>query len=274
MDFYGEGYRFGYNNDKRVDRYQFELHNHYGKYEIYVFIKGDADFVVEGTVYPLVPYDILIINSNEFHHILPRSSAPYERMVFTIDSSFFMQNSCGNYRNMFEKRKPGEQNLIPAEYVIQNGIPDIMERALMYASEDNSEIITRCAVLELVHAISKYKLKSNPAEHNAKVAPIITYINENLTSPLNIDSIAERFFLNKYHLCRLFKKHTGLTINKYITHKRITLVKMLYDDGKTLSQASQEAGFGNYSNFYKMYVKETGTSPRESIKKDENPLVQ
>ena len=93
------------------------------------------------------------------------------------------------------------------------------------------------------------------------------YINENLTAPLTLDSISERFYMNKYHLCRIFKKHTGLTINKYITHKRIVMVKNLYREGKTLFQVSVESDFGNHSNFYKMYVNKTGHSPREDMKK-------
>lgn len=266
MEFLGEGYRFGCNKDVKSRSGQFELHNHYGKYEIYIFVSGDADFVVEGTVYPLAPYDIIIINSNEFHHILPHGTASYERMVFTVDNSFFTTNSCDSYRAMFDNRKPGAQNLIPSSFAIEKGIPDIIRRARMYAETDDSEIMVRCALLELIHTLSKYKLGSAPVKNNAKVAPIISYINENLTSALSIDTIAEKFYLNKYHLCRLFKKHTGLTINKYITHKRIILVKNLYAEGKTFSQASQEAGFGNYSNFYKMYVKETGVSPKESMK--------
>ena len=44
------------------------------------------------------------------------------------------------------------------------------------------------------------------------------------------------------------------------------MVKDLYQQGKTLTQASIESGFGNYSNFNKMYVKETGHSPREDMK--------
>ncbi len=266
MEFYGDGYNFGYNTNNRSTPGQFELHNHYGKCEIYIFLSGEADFVVEGTVYPLSPNDVLIMNSNEFHHILPRSSSPYERMVFTIDNSFFTTNSCNTYRAMFDNRKPGAQNLIPASFVTEHGIPDIINRALSYAENDNSEIMVRCALLELIHTLNKFKLSSAPLKNNAKVSPIITYINENLTSSLSIDDIAEKFYLNKYHLCRLFKKHTGLTINKYITHKRIIMVKNLYAEGKTFSQASQEAGFGNYSNFYKMYVKETGISPKESMR--------
>ena len=266
MEFYGHEYDFGRSKDNYIKPGQFELHNHYGRYEIYIFMKGDADFVVEGTVYPLRPYDILLMNPNEFHHTRPKNTKPYERMVYTIDRSFFTTNSCEEYLEMFENRRPGEQNLIPSEFVKSHDIPDIINRSLKYSEKENSEILSRYTILELLNELNKYKQTTSRSAFNAKVAPIINYINDNLSSPLFIDDIAEKFFLDKYYLCRLFKKHTGLTINKYITHKRIILVRNLYADGKTLSQASQEAGFGNYSNFYKMYVKETGMSPRESMK--------
>lgn len=259
-------YTFHHSTDTKLNQKNYELHNHYGCYEIFIFLDGDADFIVEGAVYPLKKYDTLLLNPNEFHHILHHRICRYERIVFQIKNSFFTNHNCDEFRRMFDSRIPGTQNMIPASFICENNVMDIIERTEKYFNDENNDIVIRCTILELLHVLNKYHHPVKLSSNNAKITPIIMYINENLTSPINIDSIAENFFLNKYHLCRLFKKHTGLTINKYITHKRIVMVKNLYQEGKTLSQASIEAGFGNYSNFYKMYVKETGRSPREDLK--------
>lgn len=258
-------YQFRRNTDITPNEKDYELHNHYGAYEIFIFLKGDADYIVEGTVYPLKKYDTLILSPNEFHHIVHHSKCEYERVVLHITNSFFTKFNCDSFRHMFDSRKLGTQNLIPASFIIQNNVMDIIERAEKYSKDENNDIVMQCTVLELLHVLNKYNHPAYLPSNNAKITPIIMYINENLTQPLDIDTIAEKFFLNKYHLCRIFKKHTGLTINKYITHKRIIMVKNLYQEGKTLSRASIDAGFGNYSNFYKMYVKETGRSPREDM---------
>ena len=58
----------------------------------------------------------------------------------------------------------------------------------------------------------------------------------------------------------------GLTENQYIKHKRLIRVKELCSQGMTLAEASVRAGFGTYSNFYKIYTTETGRNPNEDLK--------
>ncbi len=260
-------YTFHHTIDTTTNPKEYTMHNHYNSYEILIFLKGDADFIIEGSVYPLKPYDIILLNPNEFHHVLHHQhNQIYERIVLHLNSSFFTKNNCDEFRHMFYKKKPGTQNMIPGSFAIENNIIDIVSRTEKYLFDKNGSIAVRCTILELLHVLNKSHHPVVLSENHAKITPIIMYINENLTSPLSIDNIAETFFLNKYHLCRLFKKHTGLTINKYITHKRMIMVRNLCREGKTISQASMEAGFGNYSNFYRMYLKEYGRSPKEDIR--------
>lgn len=266
---YNKDYSFHHSADKNANQKNYQLHNHYGAYEIFIFLRGNADFVVEGATYPLEKYDTILLNPNEFHNIQHHSGGEYERIVLQIQNSFFTDHNCDRFRQMFDSRKPGTQNMIPAGFITENKITETISRIEGYCNDKNADILLPCAITELLNDLNKYHHPTALPANNAKITPIIMYINENLTAPLSIDSIAEKFYLNKYHLCRIFKKHTGLTINKYITHKRIVLVKNLCRSGKTLSQASAEAGFGNYSNFYKMYLKENGIPPRADIKKSD-----
>lgn len=260
------GYAFTHSKDDKVNPKNYKLHNHYGSYEVYMFLKGDADFIIEGSVYPMGKYDIFLLNPNEFHNVSHHNDGEYERVVLQIDNKFFTKNDCDNLRRIFDARKIGTQNIIPASFVLENNILEIIERIEKYSNEEGGKIAVKCGILELLYVLNKYKHKEEISSNNEKITPIIMYINENITMPLTVDMIAEKFFINKYYLCRLFKKHTGLTINKYITYKRIILVKNLCNEGKTISQASTEAGFGNYSNFYKMYVKDVGKSPKQDLK--------
>lgn len=259
-------YTFMHSFDEIADPESYKIHNHYESYEIFMFLDGNASYVVEGTVYPLKKYDTLILSPNEFHYVVHHSATRYERIVLNINYSFFTKFNCDEFRGMFDSRKIGTKNLIPASFIIENKIMDIINRMEQYYYDEDNDIVMRCTVLELLHALNKYHHSSSKSSGNAKITPIVMYINENLSSDLSIDSIAEKFFLNKYHLCRIFKKYTGLTINKYITYKRIAMVRDLYREGKTLTRASIDSGFANYSNFYKMYMKETGRSPREDMK--------
>ena len=67
--------------------------------------------------------------------------------------------------------------------------------------------------------------------------------------------------MSKYYLCRAFKKYSGVSIHSYITHKRVVYAKQLIDSGETASGAAYKVGFGDYSAFYRAYVKVFGKSP-------------
>ena len=59
---------------------------------------------------------------------------------------------------------------------------------------------------------------------------------------------------------RLFISQPSLS--QYINHKRILLVRELHTQGQSLLEASTNAGFNNYSHFYRQYVKKTGMTPK------------
>lgn len=124
-------------------------------------------------------------------------------------------------------------------------------------------IIVENTLIELLYILNTNEIKPEESFGNKNnIRNIILYINDHITQPLDLEYIASRFFMSKYHLCHIFKKYTGVTVNQYITIKRIAIVKELYDQGKSLTYASSEAGFKSYSSFYRAYLKESGMSPK------------
>ena len=68
-------------NNKHPEQKDYFLHNH-DFFEVLIFFSGDADFIAEGTVYHLNPYDIVITRENEMHRILHNSPAKYKGRFF------------------------------------------------------------------------------------------------------------------------------------------------------------------------------------------------
>ena len=100
---------------------------------------------------------------------------------------------------------------------------------------------------------------------NTKIQDIIHYINQNLTSDLSVDLLAQKFYISKYHMMRLFKAETGCTVYSYIKEKRLLLAKDLLRAGRTVMQVCFDCGFKDYSTFSRAYKKMYGESPRQSI---------
>lgn len=265
MDKYLYDYGFGYAHkiDKKVEPKDFKLHNHRDTQEIYIFIKGNADFIVEGTKYPLHPYDIILAQNFEMHHVSHNDLSEYERITICLNNNFFVKHNCEKYKEILVNRPLGVNNCIPSETAHKYKIPELLKRTEYYLNdENNGETAALCTMIELLYLLNRAGNKSEKTVfHDEQIKDIILYINDRLTENICLDDIASAFFISKGHLCRSFKKHTGYTVNQYITHKRLILVRELVSQGKSWLVASETAGFGNYSSFYKIFCHTYGKSP-------------
>ncbi|UCD36498.1 MAG: helix-turn-helix domain-containing protein [Nitrospiraceae bacterium] len=96
----------------------------------------------------------------------------------------------------------------------------------------------------------------------ASIANVIAYIEGNLNSQISLDSLAKVAFTSKYHFCKVFKKHMGMSPLKYVAFLRVTKAKeLLLRDDLNISDVAWEVGFNDLSNFNKHFKKHTGISP-------------
>ncbi len=51
---------------------------------------------------------------------------------------------------------------------------------------------------------------------------ILSWIEENLESPLSLEKVSERSGYSKWHLQRMFKKETGHSLGHYIRSRKLT----------------------------------------------------
>ena len=92
---------------------------------------------------------------------------------------------------------------------------------------------------------------------------LIIYINENYNEDLNLDMLANKFFISKYHLSREFNRLVGTSVYRYIIQKRLVMAKQLMSTGISSTAVYQHCGFGDYSNFYRAFKSEYQISPKE-----------
>ena len=90
---------------------------------------------------------------------------------------------------------------------------------------------------------------------NKTVEQIRDYVDSNLTSDLDIDTIAGALYLNRSYIMHLFKQETGTTIGNYITEKRMFLANKYIKEGHPKGEASLMAGFPSYSAFHYAFNK-------------------
>lgn len=102
---------------------------------------------------------------------------------------------------------------------------------------------------------------------SALIEGVKKYIRENYhREELSIDEMAKHLYVNYAHLCFLFKRDTGITINEYLTEFRMNRAKELFDGGnKLVLDVAARVGYADANYFGKCFKKYFGLAPSRYI---------
>lgn len=80
-----------------------------------------------------------------------------------------------------------------------------------------------------------------------------------------LEDLSEVFHYSYAYLSRLFKKRTGVSLNKYIIEKRLELSKRLIEnnDDMSITQIAELSGFSDRRNFLRAFSAYVNMSPSE-----------
>lgn len=110
--------------------------------------------------------------------------------------------------------------------------------------------------------------KKNSETIYEKVIQVQNYIDNHFQEKLNLDTLAEHFFVSKYHLSREFKRIIGLTIGNYILGRRISNAKQLLRfSSLSLEDIGPKCGFLDTGYFIKTFKKYENMTPAQYRKK-------
>lgn len=63
--------------------------------------------------------------------------------------------------------------------------------------------------------------RSRYMDYHSKVRDSLKYIEENLKESIDLDDLAKKAYLSKYHYHRIFHKISGESLTRYITRRRM-----------------------------------------------------
>lgn len=236
-------------------------------YEIFYLVSGVGNFYVEGNMYPITPGCVFLLRSNEAHHIVLSPAGVFERIVLHFFPEIIdAEDPKHTLLAPFTDRPLGQFNYyVPSAtsgYRIKSCLDDII-------AADNDPYLKRLSIrsnlLIVLAELNKLFLNQTPKDSitNQRITDIINYINNNLSEPLSIETLCQKFYISKSYLNNLFKQYTSSTVWKYIETKRLILAKELIRNGSPAKIASEQCGFSNYSTFFRAFKKHFGISPSD-----------
>lgn len=139
--------------------------------------------------------------------------------------------------------------------------------------------LTLCALSSLVRALgitdaelsASYTLgihERQSGEHAAEMAEVLRFIDDSLSSDIAVEELVACAHMSRSQLYKVFRRHTGMTINEYILHRRVEkTVRLLSDTDCSVIEAAYDSGFTSSSGFYKTFKRIVGCSPKEYMRK-------
>jgi AraC-like DNA-binding protein len=105
------------------------------------------------------------------------------------------------------------------------------------------------------------RLGTATPEVNRPVRRAIEYLRENLTESVTLDGLATHAALDKFHLCRAFRRQIGMPPHAYLTHLRIQRARELLAQGVRASDLAPRVGFYDQSQLTRHFRRIIGTTP-------------
>lgn len=249
-----------------------EIENHYHEFHKLVFFRsGKVTYAVEGMLSDLQARDIVIVPMGCVHRVESTPGTGYDRSILYISPDFLRRLSregCDLERCFSLCRERGRHVLRAAPAVSESLWQTMLNLEQSMTEEDyGQKLLSDALMCQLLIRLGREAAGEDSSLApsrvvNSKAVDILRYINENLTQDISIDSLAEQFFISKYHMMRSFRAETGFTIHGYIAEKRLLAARELIASGKSAAEACYACGYKDYSAFSRAFKKQFGLSPR------------
>lgn len=242
---------------------------HYHEFcKLLLLRSGSGGYSVEGRRYNLVSGDIVLIGSRCVHRPEFEKGVPYERTIIYISPEFLRRQSVDGccLEDCFSGSVGHVLRLGESLRRMLFSLADQLEQELS-GNAYGRVILSNGLLLRILVEIGR-SLQHQTADlltpvqsSNTRVLEILRYLEAHLTEDISIDDLAERFYLSKYHMMRIFRRETGNSIHSYLSHRRLLYARDLIAQGVSATEACFRSGWHSYSSFTRAYGKHFGTTP-------------
>jgi AraC-like DNA-binding protein len=188
---------------------------------------------------------------------------------FEFDSSLFDEAQQSHQGDAAEFRlKPGAISIAYA---------NILNERLLFSSLQNKPLsplgVEECA-LALLRQIfftprreSTVTHKRTAQKHKSMSQALCLLLEEQLTDNPQLAELAAQLNTSRYHLCRIFREHTGMSIHQYRTQLRLKHALGLLPEIKNITEVALTLGFASHSHFSAVFYKTYALSPKAYLKR-------
>ena len=238
---------------------------HYHEFcKLVLLVSGTGSYTVGDRRYLLQPGDAVLVGSRTVHRPEIDSGCVYERIIIYISPEYLKMQSTADC-DLLEVFS-GQRGHVIRDCKRLFSLASELERELS-GTGYGRELLSGAALLRLLVRIGREQRREDleppkPVDPtNPRVLSLMRYMEEHLAEDLDVDALAEQFYVSKFHMMRQFRKETGFTVHAYLQQRRLLHARDLMEKGMRATEACYRSGFRSYSSFTRAYGSFFGTTP-------------
>lgn len=245
--------------------------------EIQYILEGTRWVFIDDQTYKAAKGSLVLIDSEQVHRTMSDEKAYHDRILLLFEKNK-MEGPCKAFGLDLEQflRKNKGVLAIPSEERkgLERLLTDIAEE--ISQREEGYPAMSQMRIMELCLYIARLRQrgKSSEKEDGAKdsksqsVYQVMSYIKAHYEEAGSLKDIADRFYLDKCYLSRIFKQATGFTVNEYINIQRIRKAQYLLEETSNgVTEIAEKVGYDNAAYFSRIFRKYIGSTPLQYRKK-------
>ena len=195
-------------------------------------------------------------------HMVRTGDGEYLRSIVRFDSQFISGFPAG----IVDLSKIAESDFAcayPDDDELEEFI-DMTRKITSFLKEKKDTASAKLRVAELLHRIILIIDSGRGERFSGGITYIqetLRIIGENLSEPMTIAALCEKFDIGESKFCADFKSHTGKTYKKYLTDLRMTRAYELLQSGSSIINASLETGYSSEAHFIAAFRRYWGKTP-------------
>jgi len=247
-----------------------DRHHFHENIEVLLSLSHAGSFFADGQLFPLKRGTLILMQNTLLHKTIAHECELYKRYVLHFSKDVLKKISTPQ-SNLTEVMNSNVKCVHLNETELNRLILHFEKSRTEAGNGFGCDLRRSISFVELLLEISTHLTdkENTTATDNPdfnRLDPVIKYINNHLDETLNLDLLSKRFFMNKYHLSRIFKSATGFTIMDYVINTRVLKAREYLRYGHSVQEAGELAGFNSNAHFIRTFGKISGQSPGKYMK--------
>ncbi len=238
--------------------------NEFNYFNLHIVVRGRGYLKTKNHVHMLLQGDAFLYFPLEEQHYYSDKENPWEILWVHFSgkylNEFFIENGL-HLSNVWTLKLTDN---------IKNAMIKLLEEAEKHAILHQSILstLTYSIISEFISQTEPLNVNKGLNIYN-RIIEILPKMREMSAKPFELNYWSDELNISTYYFCKVFKKATGITPNKFIMLCRLQKSKQLLMEKKdwTVKQIALECGYPSISYFGKIFLNNEGVTPLEYRKK-------